>query len=51
MIHFNCSACGKDLKVKDDLGGKKGACPHCRQSITVPAMVAPHVGAERQRRG
>jgi hypothetical protein len=36
MSSFPCSACGKKLQVKDELAGRKGRCPHCRQAITVP---------------
>jgi len=37
MIAFPCPGCGKGLKVKDELAGKKGKCPHCQQPVTVPA--------------
>src|SRR5277367_1465168 len=37
MISFNCSQCGEKLKVKDELAGKKGKCPRCQHSVTVPA--------------
>ena len=37
MITFLCSGCGKSLKVKDELAGRKGRCPHCQQPMTVPA--------------
>jgi hypothetical protein len=42
MISFPCTHCGKGLKVKDDLAGKKGRCPHCKQAFRVPgpAVVA-----------
>ena len=36
MIAFLCSGCGKSLKVKDELAGRKGRCPHCQQPMTVP---------------
>ncbi|HTU18509.1 MAG TPA: serine/threonine-protein kinase [Gemmataceae bacterium] len=38
MIAFLCSGCGKSLKVKDELAGRKGKCPHCQQSMTVPSV-------------
>ncbi len=38
MIAFLCSGCGKSLKVKDDLAGRKGRCPHCQQPMTVPSV-------------
>jgi serine/threonine protein kinase len=37
MIAFLCSGCGKSLKVKDELAGRKGRCPHCQQPMTVPS--------------
>ncbi len=37
MITFLCSGCGKSLKVKDELAGRKGRCPNCQQPMTVPA--------------
>jgi serine/threonine protein kinase len=37
MIVFNCAACGKSLKVKDEFAGHKGRCPHCEQPMTVPS--------------
>ncbi|HEY7153383.1 MAG TPA: serine/threonine-protein kinase [Gemmataceae bacterium] len=36
MIDFLCAGCGKSLKVKDELAGRKGRCPHCQQSVIVP---------------
>ncbi len=38
MIAFLCSGCGKSLKVKDELAGRKGRCPHCQQPMTVPSV-------------
>jgi serine/threonine protein kinase len=38
MIAFLCSGCGKSLKVKDEFAGRKGKCPHCQQSMTVPSV-------------
>jgi hypothetical protein len=31
-----CTHCGKGLKVKDDLAGKKVRCPGCGHSVAVP---------------
>jgi serine/threonine protein kinase len=36
MIVFSCPECAKELKVKPELAGKRGKCPHCRASIAVP---------------
>src|SRR5688572_4689473 len=43
MISFTCSHCGKKLKVKDELAGKKVKCPGCAQSVSVPEQAT---GAE-----
>jgi WD40 repeat protein/tRNA A-37 threonylcarbamoyl transferase component Bud32 len=39
MIAFPCPGCGKGLKVKDELAGKKGKCPHCQQGVTIPTSL------------
>jgi hypothetical protein len=41
-IRFKCSnaACGKVLVVKDELAGKKGKCPACKQPVTIPVPTA-----------
>jgi hypothetical protein len=36
MIRFACS-CGKQLQVREDLAGKRVACPGCKQVLLVPA--------------
>jgi hypothetical protein len=35
-INFSCPNCHKALRVKDELAGKKGPCPHCKKLVTVP---------------
>ncbi len=45
MISFSCSACGKKLKVKPELAGKKVKCPHCSQAVSVPASSESLAGA------
>jgi hypothetical protein len=35
-IPFPCPACGKPLKVKATLAGKKVRCPHCGEAVPVP---------------
>jgi hypothetical protein len=40
MIKFDCPHCQKKLSVKDELAGKKGPCPGCKQIVTVPAAGA-----------
>ena len=37
---FACASCGKNLKVKGELGGKKVKCPHCGSIAPVPATKA-----------
>jgi serine/threonine protein kinase len=37
MIAFRCNHCGKDIKVKDELAGRKGKCPGCGTVISIPA--------------
>lgn len=36
MISFACPGCGKHIKVKDELVGKKGKCPGCGKPVIVP---------------
>lgn len=43
MLPVSCPGCGKRLKVKDDLAGKKVRCTQCGQPVSVPA--APGVAA------
>ena len=48
---FGCPNCGKELRVKDELAGKKGKCPGCGNTITAPAVaraVPPRVQASRK---
>lgn len=35
-ITFECSDCGKSLKVKDDYAGRKIRCPNCESAVRVP---------------
>lgn len=37
MIHFTCRHCRKSVRVDDRFGGKLGRCPHCKQTVTIPA--------------
>jgi serine/threonine protein kinase/WD40 repeat protein len=41
MIVFDCPSCQHQLKVKDEMAGKRGRCPNCRQSVVVPGNLAP----------
>jgi len=41
-ITVKCTGCGKTLKVKDELAGKRGKCPGCGTIIQIPkAPAAP----------
>ena len=44
MISFSCSQCGKSLRVKDELAGKKGKCPQCDQALQVPLATVSAAG-------
>jgi hypothetical protein len=48
MITFACSACGKSLKIADELAGKRVKCPGCGQLTAVgPARLpSKHVADE-----
>ena len=36
MIHFRCEHCGQSFSLKDELAGKKGNCPKCKQFVQIP---------------
>ena len=40
-MKFNCPECGKALKVRDEMAGKKGRCPACKAGVVVPALATP----------
>src|ERR1019366_5767499 len=40
MISFPCGNCNKQIKVKDELVGKKGKCPGCGRPVVIPALAA-----------
>jgi serine/threonine protein kinase len=37
-MRSKCTACGKTLKVKTDLAGKKVRCPHCKEPTRLSAL-------------
>jgi len=47
MIKFNCDNCDQRIQVDDTYAGKKGKCPKCKSTITVPeAAIASGVKSE-----
>ncbi len=40
MIVFACSNCGKQIRAKDEAGGKRAKCPGCSMVITIPATIS-----------
>jgi hypothetical protein len=40
MIHFTCEHCRKSVRVDDRYGGKKGRCPHCKETVAIPGKDA-----------
>jgi hypothetical protein len=39
-MKFDCTNCGRKLRVPDATAGKKGRCPQCKVVLTVPAPAA-----------
>jgi serine/threonine protein kinase len=39
-IPVTCPGCGKDLKARPELAGKKAKCPKCGQAVPVPVPAA-----------
>src|SRR5690242_10486486 len=37
MVAFACPQCGKSLKAKDELAGKKARCPQCGRAVPIPS--------------
>ncbi len=35
-FQFACDQCGKQLKVRDELAGRRVRCPYCQHTISVP---------------
>jgi DNA-directed RNA polymerase subunit RPC12/RpoP len=38
LVSFACSSCGKNLRARPDLAGKKLKCPHCGLVVLVPSI-------------
>ncbi len=45
-LRVNCPGCGKALKVKAELAGKKVRCPGCKQAVPVPLATRAVTPAE-----
>ena len=37
IVSFSCSCCGKKLRAKASLAGRKGKCNKCQHTVTIPA--------------
>jgi serine/threonine protein kinase len=51
MIAFACHSCQKRLSVKDELAGKKGKCPACGATVSIPTVAAALSGQVRPSTG
>ncbi len=40
-IDFQCKHCGKTIQAPDKLAGKRGKCPKCRNTLTIPELQKP----------
>ena len=38
---FECPSCGKNLRVREELVGRRCGCPYCAATLTVPPPPAP----------
>lgn len=45
LIAVECPHCGKQLRVKEELAGRKGKCPQCQQTFEVTEAKSVPVGA------
>src|SRR4029079_4187145 len=46
-IAVECAQCGKQLKVKDELAGRKGKCPQCQTTIQIPSVGPVPIAVEQ----
>ena len=44
-FNFTCSSCGKTLKVREELAGRRAKCPYCRAAVNVPEQAATESAA------
>src|SRR5260370_861032 len=49
MIFFQCPACSKKLKVKEEFSGKRARCPQCHATVHVPAVVRSEIPGDKLR--
>ena len=42
FFKLTCPGCGKKLRVKAALAGKKARCPQCQRAVAVPPVQAGH---------
>ena len=47
VIKFTCPSCGKRLKVAEEMAGKRGRCPYCQNTLTVPLLALPPEAEEK----
>jgi DNA-directed RNA polymerase subunit RPC12/RpoP len=40
LVSVTCAGCGKKLKAKEELAGRKVKCPHCGKSVLIPLAEA-----------
>jgi phage FluMu protein Com len=40
IVAIACAGCGKQLKAKAELAGKKVKCPQCGKAVAIPAAKA-----------
>jgi serine/threonine protein kinase len=45
MVVFTCPACGKELKLKAEMIGKRRKCPYCQAKVTAPDTPVEIAGA------
>lgn len=38
VMRFACEHCGQPVRVEERWAGRKGRCPHCKETVQIPAM-------------
>jgi len=49
LIRFECHNCGRIIKVRQELAGKKGKCPDCKTPLVVPQPIFPTSAPKKTR--